>query len=143
MRTSTTSKNAFALEVYPLYSVYLIFRPELEYPLFSIVHLALLSSVHSFTDCGFVVAKLYTPAEPFEPLFGLLFSFNFHCKTNMTNKEKNIICLRSLTAVLKLLEKETAEERCFFLLHNTNKPSLTHTLIPSQPNTHSCQSSLS
>ena len=31
--------------------------------------------------------------------------------TLMTNKEKNIISVRSLTAVLHLLEKETAEER--------------------------------
>ena len=31
--------------------------------------------------------------------------------TLMANKEKNIISVRSLTAVLQLLEKETAEER--------------------------------
>ena len=35
---------------------------------------------------------------------------NFHCKANMKNKEKNIISLSSLTAVLQMLENETASQ---------------------------------
>lgn len=88
------------LAQYIHFILFIRFSPQLEYPLLSIAHLLHLVSfsVHSFTDCGFAVAKSYAPAEPSKPLE--------HLTQLMTNKEKNIISLRSLTAALQLLEKK-------------------------------------
>ena len=70
------------LSLVSLFILFIRFSPQLEYPLFSIAHLQHLAafSVHSFTDCGFAVAKSYAPAEPFEPLFGLLCTLTFTAK---------------------------------------------------------------
>ena len=101
--------------VYPLYSFYSIFTPTW----ISIV-LNCPSSASCFIQCSLVhwmrlcSREIVCTCPTFRTFFWIAVYLNFHCKTNMTqlmtNKEKNVVSLRSLTAVLQLLEKETDEE---------------------------------
>ena len=102
--------------VYSLYSVYSIFTPTWISIVFNCP-----SSASCFIQCSLVhwlrlcSREIVCTCRTFRTFVRIAVYLNFHCKTNMTqlmiNEEKNIISLRSLTAALQLLEKETAEER--------------------------------
>ena len=124
-RAATTEKFSWKMAdqtiVYPLYSAYSIFTRTW----ISIVF----NCPSSFIQCSVVLwlrlcsREIVCTCRTFRTFVRIRIAvfLNSHCKTNMTHwwqKEKNIISVRSLTAVLHLLEKETAEERWTHQTHH-------------------------
>ena len=82
------------------------FHPNLNFHCFQLPIL-----LHSVSTRSLSSREIVYTCQTLQTFVRIAVFLNFHCKTNMKNKEKNIISLRSLTTVLQQLEKETAEER--------------------------------